>query len=128
MTKPGRRTTLEISLLPGRYRPAKLVLFREAVQAGCGTVRYRQSCGPSGRKPIMAGVWMKGETSGPPASRSSTRTAGSAERRVGQDAAGGAGAHDHVVVAHSITSSARRSSEEGMVRPRAFAVFRLTVR
>jgi predicted metalloprotease len=24
-------------LLPGRYRPAKLVLFREAVQSGCGT-------------------------------------------------------------------------------------------
>ena len=26
-------------LLPGRYRPAKLVLFREAVQSGCGTAQ-----------------------------------------------------------------------------------------
>jgi predicted metalloprotease len=26
-------------ILPGRYRPAKLVLFREAVQSGCGTAQ-----------------------------------------------------------------------------------------
>jgi len=26
-------------LLPGRYRPAKLVLFREAVESGCGTAQ-----------------------------------------------------------------------------------------
>ena len=26
-------------LLPGRYRPAKLVLFREVVQSGCGTAQ-----------------------------------------------------------------------------------------
>lgn len=27
------------TLLPGRYRPAKLVLFREVVQSGCGTAQ-----------------------------------------------------------------------------------------
>ena len=54
---------------------------RRRLQWSWGTVRYRQSWGPSGRNPIIAGVWMKGEASGPPASSSKTLVAGSAERR-----------------------------------------------